>query len=382
LETLRFPPSHLEYLRSLEQFSTEFLDRLAGFRFTGDVRAVPEGTVVFANEPILEITAPIAEAQLVETFVMNQMHVATVAASKAARVVTAARRRPVVDFGVRRMHGADAGVKTARAFYIAGVAATSNLLAGEMYGIPVSGTMAHSYVQAHDTEYDAFRTFVRTMPAATLLVDTYDTLEGVRQVVRLARELGSEFRVAGIRLDSGDLGSLATESRRILDEAGLTTVRIFASSGLDEYVIEDLVRSGAPIDGFGVGTQMGTSADAPFLDSAYKLVEYAGKPRVKRSPGKKTLPGRKQIFRQIENGVAVRDVLACQNEQISGLPLLQPIMIDGRRTEPAAPLADVQEYCRKQLDGLPAPLLGLAPARPPYPVMITPQLDRLERSTV
>ena len=379
LETLRFSGKEIDYLRSLRRFSAAFLERLRSFRFTGDVYAIPEGTVVFANEPILEIIAPIAEAQLVETFVMNQIHLATVAASKATRVVRAARGRTVVDFGVRRMHGTDAGVKAARAFYIAGAEATSNVLAGEMYGIPVSGTMAHSYVQAHDTEFEAFRSFLRTMPAATLLVDTYDTVEGVRQVIRLARELGSEFQVVGIRLDSGDLATLARESRRMLDEAGLTNVAIFASSNLDEYAIEKLVQSGAPIAGFGVGTHMGTSADAPFLDSAYKLVEYAGKPRIKRATGKQTLPGRKQIFRQIESGVAVGDVLACQNEQVQGQPLLKASMVGGRRTEPAPSLSAIQEYCRKQVDSLPKALLRLTRTKP-YPVAISRQLEELARS--
>jgi nicotinate phosphoribosyltransferase len=311
---------------------------------------------------------------------MNQIHFATVAASKATRVVRVAGDRTVVDFGVRRMHGTDAGVKSARAFYIAGVEATSNVLAGQMYGIPVSGTMAHSYIQAHDTEFEAFRSFLRTMPAATLLVDTYDTVEGVRQVIRLARELGPEFHVAGVRLDSGDLATLARESRRMLDEAGLTNVAIFASSNLDEYAIEKLVRSGAPIAGFGVGTHMGTSADAPFLDSAYKLVEYAGKPRIKRSTGKETLPGRKQLFRQIENGVAVGDVLACQNEQVQGQPLLKASMIGGRRTEPTPSPSAIQEYCRKQVASLPKALLRLTTTKPPYPVVISRQLEELARS--
>lgn len=381
LETFRFSGSHLDHLRSLGSFSHEFIDGLVDFRFTGSVRAVAEGTVVFGNEPILEVIAPIAEAQFVETFVMNQLHVSILAASKAARVVAASRGRSVVDFGLRRMHGADAGVKAARSFYIAGVDATSNVLAGEIYGIPVSGTMAHSYIQAHDSEYEAFRNFIHTMPAATLLVDTYNTLEGVRQVIRLAHELGSEFRVAGIRLDSGDISSLAKQSRRLLDEAGLTKVTIFASGNLDEYTIENLLESGAPIDGFGVGTLMGTSADAPFLDSAYKLVEYAGKPRMKRSPGKATLPARKQIFRQIENGVATRDILGRHNELIPGLPLLRPVMIDGRRIEPELPLGAIRKHCGEQIRLLPSHLLQLQAAVPPYPLVLSPQIEELLRNS-
>jgi nicotinate phosphoribosyltransferase len=239
--------------------------------------AVAEGTPVFANEPILEIAAPLPEAQLIETFVLNQIHLQTVLASKAVRMVTAAQGRPVVDFGARRMHGIDAAVKGARAFHIAGVASTSNVLAGHLYGLPVSGTMAHSYVQAHDEEVAAFRAYARLYPETTLLVDTYDTLEGVRRVVDLANELGSAFKVGAVRLDSGDLGNLAKQSRALLDDTGLGAVRIVASGGLDEYAIAGLLASGAPIDGFGIGTRMGVSSDAPDLDIAYKLVEYAGK---------------------------------------------------------------------------------------------------------
>jgi len=347
LETFRFEGHHLDYLHSLNRFSPSFIDYLSTLRFTGDVHAVPEGTVVFANEPLLEVVAPIGEAQIIETFVMNQIHIATLAASKAARVVKAARGRTVVDYGVRRMHGMDAGVKAARAFYIAGVDGTSNVLAGQVYGIPVSGTMAHSYIQAHDSEYEAFEKFLRTVPEAILLVDTYDTLEGVRQVIQLARSMGSDFRATGIRLDSGDLATLAKESRRLLDEAGLSKLKIVASSNLDEYEIEKLLEAGAPIDGFGVGTRMGVSSDAPSLDSVYKLVEYAGKGRVKRSPGKETLPGRKQIFRQ--DG---RDILGRHDEQIAGTPLLEPRMIGGRRVGRGPSLEEIREYCKQQLQTL------------------------------
>jgi nicotinate phosphoribosyltransferase len=377
LETFRFQGRCLDYLESTGRFSRQFIDYLADLRFTGDVYAAPEGAVVFANEPLLEIVAPIAEAQIVETFVMNQIHVASVAASKAARVVSAARGRTVVDYGLRRTHGADAGLKTARAFYIAGIDATSNVLAGSIYGIPISGTMAHSYVQAHDSEYDAYKNFLQSSPTSTLLVDTYDTLEGVRHVIRLARELGPGFRAGGIRLDSGDLGTLAKESRRLLNEAGLPNLKIFASSSLDEYQIEKLLRARAPIDGFGVGTQMGVSADAPSLDLVYKLVEYAGSPRMKRSPGKQTLPGRKQVFRQMRDGVAVRDVVGRPDEQIAGTPMLKPRMIGGKRTVPDPPLTAIREYCKQQIRSLPDTFLRLTPAQNPYSVRISPQLDAL-----
>src|SRR5690606_9006139 len=286
LEGFRFSEPALEYLSTFPQFSPDFISWLRDFRFTGGVYAVPEGTPVFAHEPLLEVVAPVAGAQIVGTLVMSQVPFQTVVASKASRVVTAARGRAVVDFGIRRMHGVDAGLKSARAFHVAGVSSTSNVLAGQVYGVPVSGTMAHSYIQAFDRELDAFRTFAELYPETILLVDTYDTLEGVRRVIELARELGPAFRVRGIRLDSGDLAELAFRSREMLDAAGLEHVEIFASGGLDEYEIDELVKQGAPITGFGVGTRMGLSADAPALDIAYKLTEYEGKGRVKLSPGK------------------------------------------------------------------------------------------------
>ncbi|MGH7465982.1 MAG: nicotinate phosphoribosyltransferase, partial [Longimicrobiales bacterium] len=270
LENLRFSEDAITFLSTLPRLSPGFLAHLREFRFSGDVYAVPEGTPVFADEPILEVVAPVLEAQLVEAYVLNQMHLQTVLASKAARVVGAAGGRPVVDFGLRRIHGTDAGLKAARAFYIAGVAATSNVLAGRTYGIPLTGTMAHSYVQAHETELDAFRAFVQVYPDATLLVDTYDTLTGVDNVIRLERELREQFQVRAIRLDSGDLGTLSRTSRERLDAAGLQRVQIFASSGLDEYVIRDLIDARAPIDGYGVGTAMGVSKDEPALDMVYK----------------------------------------------------------------------------------------------------------------
>ena len=273
LETLRFDQPALAYLDSLGRFSGDFLQFLEQLRFTGDVHAVPEGTPVFANEPILEIAAPITEAQVVESFVMNQIHLQTVLASKAARVVTAAQGRPIVDFGFRRIHGIDAGVKAARAFHIAGVSATSNVAAAQAYGLTAAGTLAHSFIQAHDDEYAAFRAFAGVYPDTALLVDTCDTLAGVRKVVRLAGELGPDFKVSAIRLDSGDLASLSIATRQILDEAGLQQVGIFASGNLDEDEITKLLEAGSPINGFGVGTEMGVSRNVPSVDIVYKLVD-------------------------------------------------------------------------------------------------------------
>ena len=375
LETLRFKDDDIAYLASLGRFSRRFLDWLRAFRFTGDVYAVAEGTPVFANEPILEVMAPIAQGQLIETLVMNQIHLQTVLASKAARVVAAARGRPVIDFGPRRMHGIDAALKAARAFFIGGVAATSNVLAGKRYGVPVAGTMAHSYVQAHEDEAAAFRAFARLYPETVILVDTYDTLAGVRKVIELVRGSGGDVRVGAIRLDSGDLPALSREARRLLDEAGLRSIRIFASGGLDEHTIAEMLASGAPINSFGVGTKMGVSSDAPDLDIAYKLVEYAGKGRLKLSTGKPILPGRKQVFRFEADGLAVRDVIGRSDERLSGRPLLRAVMRNGARL-PAGreTLDEPRKRAEREIAHLPLHLRAIEPSDPPYPVEVSEAL--------
>lgn len=381
LERLRFGERALEQVAALGLFPGSFLERLAHLRFTGDVWAVPEGTPVFAGEPLLEVRAPLPEAQVAESFLMNAVHVQTLLASKAARVVLAAEGRTVMDFGLRRMHGADAGLKGARAMYVAGVDSTSDVLAGRTYGIPVAGTMAHSYVQAHPDELSAFRAFTRAYPRSILLVDTYDTLEGVENVVRLARELGDRFEVRGIRLDSGDLLELSRAARARLDRAGLSNLEIFASGGLDEHRISRLLSSGAPIQGFGVGTAMGVSSDAPSLDLAYKLVCYADEPRLKLSPGKRLLPGQKQVFREEERGAAVRDTVALAGEDRPGRPLLHQVMRAGRRLLDPEPLDAIRTRAREQIGRLPAQLRRISGAASWYPVRASAALlaesDRL-----
>ena len=375
LETMTFSAEALEYIASLPQFSREFVDYLATFRFRGDVYAAPEGTVVFAEEPIIEVVAPVHEAQLVESFLLNQIHFQTVVASKAARVVSAAGGRPVIEFGLRRLHGTDAGMKAARAAYIAGVAATSNVLAAQVYGIEPSGTMAHSYIEAHEDEYSAFREYVALYPDTVLLVDTYDTLHSVREVVRLARELGPEFRLSAIRLDSGDIATLAKDARQILDEGGLPQVEIFVSGSLDEYIVAELLEKGAPIDAFAVGTHMGISADAPYVDSAYKLVAYGGRGRMKLSTGKTILPGRKQVFRTGEGSDDAHDVIALHEETLPGRPLLLPVMRGGKRLPAGrATLSEARDFARDELARLPARLHSLAPADPAYRVETSPAL--------
>jgi nicotinate phosphoribosyltransferase len=385
LEGFGFEEDDLRYLQQLGGFSDEFLQWLARVRFTGDVWAVPEGTVVFPNEPIVQVVAPIIEAQLVETFVINQIHLQSVIASKAARVVDAARGRLVVDFGARRAHGTDAALKVARAAYIAGAAGTSNLLAARLYGMPAFGTMAHSFVQAFDNEIDAFDAFARMYPGTTLLVDTYDTLRGVDRVIELAKRLGPRFTVSAVRLDSGDMGVLSKVARAKLDAAGLDRVAIFASSGLDEYRIAALLDGGCPIDGFGVGTKLVVAEDAPALDMAYKLVEYAGRPTTKFSSGKLIYPGRKQVFRSVEDGTFVGDVLGQHNEHLGGEPLLKPVMKDGRRLSQGNPdLAAARDRAQKQIEGLPPQLRSREDVDWSYPVNVSrrvlTEVERLRRA--
>ncbi|QDU38225.1 Nicotinate phosphoribosyltransferase pncB2 [Maioricimonas rarisocia] len=376
LEQFQFTESDLDYLKEQGPFPEPFLDRLKHLRFTGDVDAVPEGTVIFPHEPLLRVTAPILEAQLVETFLLNQVHFQTVAASKAARVMIAAAGRRLVDFGSRRAHGTDAAMKVARCSWLVGADGTSNLLAGKTYGIPIFGTMAHSYIQAHDSERAAFAAFARLFPGTTLLVDTYDTLEGVRQIISLRDELGSDFHPASIRLDSGDLAGLACKARTLLDEAGMNDVKIFASGGLDEYSVWDLVHSGAPIDGFGVGTKMAVSEDAPSLDMAYKLVEYGGQARMKLSTGKKLYPGTKQVFRYCGEGRFTHDVLARADEELDGEPLLKPVMQGGKRLPDAIPsLNESREYALRQIASLPDAIRSIEPAAAPYPVRYSAGLE-------
>ncbi len=381
LERLRFDDRSLEHLASLGGFRDWFLDWLKDLRFSGEVRAVREGTPIFAGEPILEITAPIAQAQLAETVILNQVHLQTVLASKAARVVTAARGRGVVDFGPRRMHGLDAALKAARAFHIAGVKATSNVLASAVYGVAASGTMAHSFVQSFAEEAEAFRRFIRLYPGTVLLLDTYDTLAGAKMVTRLAGELGEDFKVRAVRLDSGDPIALSHEVRRVLDDGGLGEVGIFVSNSLDEDAIDELLEAGAPVDGFGVGTRMGVSQDAPSLDIAYKLCDYAGEGRLKTSTGKPILPGSKQVFREERDGLYRGDHIGRLGEDLPGATLLEPVMRGGERLPAGRVELDAaRAHAAAERAKLPAAVRGLRPADPAYPVTVSRALrDYQER---
>jgi nicotinate phosphoribosyltransferase len=378
LESLRFDEEAVRYLESLEVFSGSFLERLRDLRFQGDVWAIPEGEVAFAEEPLLRVTAPLVEAQIVETFLLNCITFQTMVASKGARVAIACGDRQFVDFSARRVHGVDAAMKAARASYIAGATATSNLLAGKVYGIKVTGTMAHSYVMAFDDEIEAFRAFASDFPArAVLLIDTFDTVEGARRAVRVASELAGEgFDLLGVRLDSGDVGALSRTVRNILDDAGFTECKIVASGDLDEYRIEELLSLGAPVDLFGVGTQLGTSGDAPSLAGVYKLVAGDSKPRIKLSTGKVTLPGVKQVFRVKKEGMYHHDVIGLEGEEPGGEPLLKPVMRGGRRIADPEPLDVPRARCKQAIACLPNDLRSLH-HNAEYKVVRSEQLEAL-----
>jgi nicotinate phosphoribosyltransferase len=378
LEGFALTAEDVDWLRACGRFDDAFVDDLAHLRFTGSVHAVPEGTIVFPNEPILRVTAPVAQAQLVETRLINILHFQTLVASKAVRMVLAAPDKLLIDFGLRRAHGAEAGLMAARASYIAGFNGTATVLAGRLWGIPLYGTMAHSFIQAHDSETAAFEAFARARPKGlVLLIDTYDTVAAAQEVVRLApklREAGIE--IEGVRIDSGDLLALSRVVRAIFDQGGLQDVTIFASGGLEEDDLARFVRAEAPIDGYGVGTSLTTSSDAPALDCAYKLEEYAGVGRRKRSPGKATWPGRKQVWRRFDaEGAMTGDLLGLESGKHAGEPLLYPVMIDGRRL--AGPsLAEARAHAAASLARLPIGLRDLVQAAP-YPVDIGEDLLRL-----
>lgn len=378
LEELRFSAEDIDWLTRGGRFSKALLDYLAAFRFTGDVDAMPEGTVFFADEPILRVTAPLPEAQYVETRLINILHFQSLIAAKAARMVLAAPGKLLVDFGLRRAHGAEAGLFAARASYVAGFAGTATMLADRRYGIPLYGTMAHSFIQAHDDEIEAFEKFARSRPQnITFLIDTYDTEEGARKVVALAPKLkASGIKIGGVRLDSGDMTALAKSVRRILDEGGLRDTTIFASGGLDEDQVQAMLSAGAPIDGFGIGTSLTTSSDVPALDCAYKLEEYAGRARRKRSSGKATWPGRKQVWRRFGlHGKMAGDVLSLEDDRQVGDTLIEPVMRSGKRLERPS-LDMIRANAARNLASLPDSLRRLEPDAA-YPVQIADALVRL-----
>jgi len=383
LENMRFGAEHVNYLKK-HRFKEDFLRYLRGFKFSGEVWAVPEGTIVFPNEPLIRVTAPIIEAQLIESFLLNTVNLQTMIATKASRVVNAAQGRLIVEFGLRRTHGADAGMKAARCSYIAGCSGTSNVLAGMKYGIPTFGTMAHSFVMFFDKEIDAFRAFTKTFPkTSVLLIDTYDDLAGAEKAAIIAKELEEKaHRLSAVRIDSGDLVEISQKVRELLDEKGLNYVKIFASGDLDEYKVERLLSAGAKIDAFGVGTRMSTSEDRPYVDVIYKLCEKMDKtgrfePTMKLSKGKITLPGRKQVLRCTDNkSYFVKDVIALADEQCNGEPLLVKVIEKGEIVYHLPTLEAIRKRALENLSKLPEKYKRLRKA-PRYPVELSQALKRM-----
>ena len=380
LDGFAFNDDALAYLRTLGAFDEAFLEGLGRLRFSGDVWAVPEGEAVFAEEPLLRVTAPLIEAQLAETFLLNATTFQTMIATKAARIALACGARTFVDFSGRRDHGPDAALKVARASFVGGASATSNVLAGQLYGLDLSGTMAHAYVLSFPSEIEAFRAYARDFPeSAVLLIDTYDTVEGARRAAAVANELRDEgVTLRGVRLDSGDLAALAREVRAVLDAEGCADIAIFASSDLDEYRIAELVAEGAPIDAFGVGTRLGTSADAPSLGGVYKLVAGAQGPVMKRSTGKASLPGVKQVYREERDGESVTDTIALADEPApAGRPLLAQVMAGGERLAPLESLATLRERRAAAVALLPEAAKRLDASPGAYPVRLSGGLTYL-----
>lgn len=385
LKNIRFTNEHLVYLKK-QGFHSDFLDYLENFRFTGDVWALPEGNIAFQNEPLIRITAPIIEAQVIESFLLNTINLQTMIATKASRVIKAAKGRPVIEFGLRREHGIDAGMKVARCSYIAGCEGTSNVLAGKQYDIPVFGTMAHSFVMSYKQEIDAFRAFTKTFPEkTTLLIDTYDEVTGLNNAILVAKELEkSGYKLGGVRLDSGDLIKTSKKVREQLDNSDLNYVNIFASGDLDEFEIAELLDNFATIDSFGVGTKLGTSADRPYIDVIYKLCEIMDEkgdfsPIMKLSEGKSTLPGRKQVYRfKDKKGYFDYDIIGLQEENLPGQPLLKKVMEKGKLTYDLPSLTVIRKYAKEVLQKLPNKYKILRNA-PKYPVRLSQNLENLTR---
>lgn len=384
LEGFSFSPQDIDFLKQKGIFKDAFLDYLKTLRFTGSAYTLPEGTVFFPNEPLIRITAPIIEAQLVESYLLNTINVATALCSKAARVAGAARGRGVYDFSLRRTQGKDASLAAARSSYIAGCVGTSNVSAGLQYGIPIAGTMAHSFVMSFKTELESFRAYASTFPdATTLLVDTYNYRKGIENAIRVAKELEVKgHKLRAIRLDSGDLAAISQAARAMLDRVGLIYVKIFASGNLDEYKIEKLLKDGAKIDTFGVGTNMGVSSDAPYLDVIYKLSQIDDEtgnthPVMKLSKDKVTYPGKKQVFRLCDKkGWYLKDILALEGEKVGGNSLLIKVMENGKITSPLPSLQEIRAFVQDNLKVLPNKYKELH-SKAEYPVILSKGLERM-----
>jgi len=383
LEQFRFAEDEIQYLKASGLFPDDFLACLPGIRFSGEVYALPEGTIFFPGEPVLEVTAPLIEAQLLETFLLNTIGFSSLIASKAARCMIAAGGRALIDFSLRRTQGLDAGLHVARSMYLAGFAATSNVLAGKIYGIAVSGTMAHSYVTAFNSELEAFSAYAEQFPdQSVFLIDTFDTLQGARYAAEVGRQMQEKgHALIGVRLDSGDMTALSKKVRKILDDAGLSQVKVFASGGFDEYKIAGALSDGACIDAFGVGTKVGVSADAPYVDIVYKMVQFNDRKVRKLSPGKATLAGQKQVFRRLDpQGRLQEDVIALRDEDIKGAtPLLEKVMEGGRCLKPHPSLEAIREKFSRELSILPEDIKSINDHHI-YPVHLSGRLQKAQES--
>lgn len=385
LRDLRFAAADLEYLDGLHLFKKGFLDYLEGFRFSGDIQAIPEGRLFFVNEPVIEVDAPLLEAQLVETFLINAVNLQTMIATKASRCFQAAGERQLVDFSLRRDQGAEAGLKVARASYIGGFVGTSNVLAGKTFGLPVFGTMAHSFITSFEREIEAFRAFARSFPKnAILLIDTYDTVCGALKAARIGKEMAERGEsLKGVRLDSGDIARLSRKVRQHLVQAGLGDATIFASGALDEEGIGRVIRRGGDVDAFGIGTRLGVSADAPCLDIAYKMVEYAQRPVLKLSPGKATWVGRKQVFRFPSSaGKLKKDVIGLRDDRLPGEPVLQKVMSRGKIVCRMPSLPEIRKRFLDEFARLDEKYKAVEAGGSFFPVSFSPRLRRLQAKAV
>ncbi len=378
---LKFQDQDIEYLRQQKMFNEDYLNYLKDFKFTGEIYAVKEGTPIAPNTPVLRVTAPRIESQFLETMLLNTINFQTMISTKANRIVQAAGNASVVDFGLRRAQEQDAAMKGARAAYIAGAVATSNVKAGQEYGIPISGTQAHSFVMSFPTEIESFRSYVNTFPDnSTLLIDTYDTIQGARNAVIVAKELEAKGKKLGaVRLDSGDLAELSKQVRQIFDKENLQYVKIFASNDLNEYKISELIEKGARIDGYGVGTELITAKPISALPGVYKLIEDQDGAKIKLSSQKQTYPGKKQVYRTEKNGICAGDVLALDNEKFIGKPLLEKVVMNGQRINPRKSLNEIRKYCLEQIAKMPEQSKALHAQ--PYPLKISNELNNLVKET-
>jgi nicotinate phosphoribosyltransferase len=388
LQSFRFNSTDIDYLRSLNHFENEFLDYLSELKFTGQVRSIQEGTIFFPNEPVLEITAPLIEGQIIENYLLNRVNLETLLATKAARSIYAAKGRTISEVGSRRSHGIDSADSLVRIGKIVGIASTGNLHGAAKHSQKISGTMAHSFITSFDSELEAFRAFARSFPdESTFLVDTFDTEQGTQNAIQVAQEmLKNGHHLNGVRLDSGDFGSISKEVRKMLDDAGLPQVKIIVSGDLDEHIINQLVESNAPIDSFGIGTKMATSSDSPAIDCVYKLVEYKNKPVMKLSKGKETLAGRKQVFRFTrDNGANDKDVLALDDEDktqyFGGHPLLETVLAKGHITRPHPTLNNLHEHFLNEFSAIADGYKSLDVPEI-YPVTQSAALIKLQEATL